>query len=136
MNKRKFVASFSVRIGTRRARIELSPAELHGGPEGAYRVRIDRRWYDLIDGGPAFLGRDELAQLLVKAALDGIPEMPPCPQIKRGARVTATYKEDGVQHITGGYVEADPVYSMGQWVVPVCMYEGMRYIPVNDLIVR
>ena len=26
---------------------ELSPAENHGGPAGRFRVRLDRRWYDL-----------------------------------------------------------------------------------------
>ena len=39
-DNRKFCASISVRNGEERAKLELSPAPLHGGPEGFYRVRL------------------------------------------------------------------------------------------------
>ena len=41
-DNRKFCASISVRNGEERAKLELSPAPLHGGPEGFYRVRLAR----------------------------------------------------------------------------------------------
>ena len=43
-DNRKICASISVRNGEERAKLELSPAPLHGGPEGFYRVRLARRW--------------------------------------------------------------------------------------------
>ena len=80
-------ATFSVRVGSRRVRFEISPAASHGGPEDAYRVRIDRRWHDL-DGKPLFLRRPELAALLADYALGGISEPAPAPEIPCPSRVT------------------------------------------------
>lgn len=60
-DNRKFCASISVRNGEERAKLELSPAPLHGGPEGFYRVRLARRWLDTEDGAPRFFDRDGLA---------------------------------------------------------------------------
>lgn len=49
-DNRKFCASISVRNGEERTKLELSPAPLHGGPKGFYRVRLTRRWLDKEDG--------------------------------------------------------------------------------------
>ena len=53
---KKFCGSIGVRFCTIRMKIELSPAENHGGPAGRFRVRLDRRWYDLfyIGSSPHF----------------------------------------------------------------------------------
>ena len=62
-DKRKFSGSVSVRAGETRVRMELSPAPLHGGPEGCYRVRLARRWLDTDDGRLVGLGtHDQLRQ--------------------------------------------------------------------------
>ena len=68
-DNRKFTGSMSVRIDTRRVKLELSPAPLHGGPEGMYRVRVDRRWLDAEDGKTRFMDRIEIANLAARIAL-------------------------------------------------------------------
>lgn len=67
-DNRKFCASISVRNGEERAKLELSPAPLHGGPEGSYRVRLARRWLDTEDGAPRFFDRDGIARLAAELA--------------------------------------------------------------------
>ena len=80
-DNRKFTASISVRRGDERAKLELSPAPLHGGPEGWYRVRLARRWLDTDDGAPRFFDRDGLACLAAELALCGLETPPPAPII-------------------------------------------------------
>lgn len=137
MDKRKFIASFSVRIDTRRARFELSPGPLHGGPEGSFRVRIDRRWHDGPDGGPIFLDRARLVDLVVGMALGDMPEPAQDPCIPRGTRVSVRFEKGGVNRVEGGFTVAPAVLAHdGRWVVPVTMYGGTRYIPVEDIVAR
>lgn len=137
MSRRKFSGSFSVRIDTRRARFELSPAELHGGPEGAFRVRIDRKWHDGPNGKPLFFDRSGLADMVVGAALDGMPEPAPLPQIKHGDRVSVRFERDGCGRVEGGFVSAPPILGHdGRWWVPVTMYGGTRYVPTDDIIAQ
>lgn len=45
-NTRIFSGSISVKTGTTRTKLELSPAELHGGEQGFVRVRMGRRWVE------------------------------------------------------------------------------------------
>lgn len=61
-DKRKFEASFSVKVDTQRVRFELSPAALHNGPIGLYRVRVGRRWLDTPDGLPRFMDREQIGR--------------------------------------------------------------------------
>lgn len=137
MDKRKFSGSFSVRIDTHRARFELSPAEIHGGPEGSFRVRIDRKWHDGPDGKPLFFDRSRLADLVVDAALDGLPATPRRPQIQRSERVSVRFEADGVRRVEGGFVAAPPILGHdGRWWVPVTMYGGTRYVPTDDIIAK
>lgn len=137
MDRRKFLGSFSVRIDTRRARFELSPAEIHGGPEGSFRVRIDRKWHDGPDGKPLFFGRSRLADLVVGAALDGMPTAPLQPRIQRGERVSVRFEADGVRRVEGGFVAAAPILGHdGRWWVPVTMYGGTRHVPTDDIIAK
>ena len=78
-DNRKFCASISVRNGERRLKLELSPASLHGGPEGFYRVRLARRWLDTEDGAPRFFDRDGIARLAAELALClTFPAIPAC----------------------------------------------------------
>ena len=57
-DNRKFCASIYVRNGEQRVKLELSPASQHGGPEGFYRVRVERRWLNTEDGRPRWFDRD------------------------------------------------------------------------------
>lgn len=45
-NTRIFSGSISVKTDTTRTKLELSPAELHGGEQGFVRVRMGRRWVE------------------------------------------------------------------------------------------
>lgn len=137
MDKRKFIASFSVRIDTRRARIEIAEGQIHGGPEGSFRVRIDRRWHDGPDGSPVFLDRARLVDLVVGLALGHMPEPAQDPCIARGARVSVRFEKGGVNRVEGGFTAAPAVLAHdGRWVVPVTMYGGTRYVPVEDIVAR
>jgi len=137
MDKRKFIASFSVRIDTRRTRIEVAEGQIHGGPEGTFRVRIDRRWHDGPDGSPIFLDRSRLVDLVVGLALGDMPEPAKDPRIHRGTRVSVRFEKDGVNRVEGGFTAAPAILAHdGRWVVPVTMYGGTRYIPVEDIVAR
>ena len=87
-DNRKFCASISVRNGERRLKLELSPASLHGGPEGFYRVRLARRWLDTEDGAPRFFDRDGIARLAAELALCGLETPAPAPDIPCNSRVS------------------------------------------------
>ena len=62
---KKFCGSIGVRFGTILMNNDLSPAENHGGPAGRFRVRLDRRWYDLEDQ-KLFLCADERDAALIR----------------------------------------------------------------------
>lgn len=84
---KKFCGSIGVRFCTIRMKIELSPAENHGGPAGRFRVRLDRRWYDLEDR-KLFLCADEVAALAAEFAAGGeitpvtVPDLPVKTRVK------------------------------------------------------
>lgn len=137
MDKREFLGSFSVRIGTDRIRFEIADATLFGGPAGTFRVRIDRRWHDGDEGRHLYLDRQGLSALVVIAAMGSMPEPAEAPIIPRNARVSARIREDGNVRTTGGTVVAPPILAHdGRWVVPVMMYGGTRYVPVSDLTIH
>ena len=116
-------ATFSVRVGSRRVRFEVSPAASHGGPEDAYRVRIDRRWHDL-DGKPLFLRRPELAALLADYALGGISEPAPAPEIPCPSRVTVEVWRTA----------SPPILAHdGQWMVAVSYGGKVEFLPVKNV---
>lgn len=161
MATRHFCASFSVRIGTRRVRFELAPAPEHGGPEGFFRVRADRRWCDDAEGRPRFLERGQVAALVVDAALGVLPDpaMDPAPVLPPRTRVSVNWELDGIPHSECGWTVAPPVRAAGGsgpqtgpcsgwdgtqgdpadglWLVPVVMYgKGVVYVPVTACIWR
>ena len=137
MDNRKFIASFGVRIDTRRARFEVSPGPLHGGPEGTFRVWIDRRWHDGPDGQPLFLDRTRLAGLVVESALGDLPDPAQDPCIPSGTRVSVRFERSGANRVEGGFTAAPAILAHdGRWVVPVVVYGGTRYIPADDIVFR
>ena len=125
---KNFCGSIGVRFGTNRAKIELSPAENHGGPAGRFRVRLDRRWYDLEDR-KLFLCADEVAALAAEFAAGGeitpvtVPDLPVKTRVK----------------VPRGVPGASPVWTPiraadGLWYVAVMVYGGVELHPVDNLV--
>lgn len=123
-DNRKFCASISVRNGEERAKLELSPAPLHGGPEGFYRVRLARRWLDTEDGVPRFFDRDGIARLAAELALCGLETPAPAPEFLAipaclcGAR-TAFMKAPGRTR-SRFWTTRDAGWSMFRWEESAC----------------
>lgn len=140
-DRRKFCASFSVRIGTRRMRFELSPASLHGGPEGAYRVRVDRRWHDGPDGQPAFFFRDRLAALLADAALGELSTPPEPPALRDQMRVSVVRerRDSGEPFsLDAAWTSSPPILAHdGRWMIAVLLPDqGRTFVPCDDVIAK
>lgn len=72
-NTRNFCGSISVKFDGKRTKLELSPAEDHGGPAGMLRVRQNRRWLD------GFFNADGIIALITSLASTAAPheEAPP-----------------------------------------------------------
>lgn len=131
---RKFCGSIGVRFGTSRAKIELSPAENHGGPAGRFRVRLDRRWYDLEDR-KLFLCADEVAALAADIAAGGeiIPVAVPDLPVK--ARVKVPRGIPGASPYWSGYVASAPIRADdGRWWVAVVVYGGVEMHAADTLV--
>lgn len=138
-DKRKFEASFSVRMGTQRVRFELSPATIHGGSAGAYRVRIDRRWYDSPEGDALFLTREHIARLLVDTSLDTLEPLPPVPpDFRNYTRCGVTFMDKGEEVSARCIVLSPPIRSFdGQYYVFVqAAGYGRFFAPTNNITVR
>lgn len=162
-DKRKFEASFSVRIahggvrppstpqsatgqsplassiGTQRVRFELSPAALHGGGAGLYRVRVNRRWYDGPDGEPMFLSREGIAQLLVDISLQVLEPLPPAPEdFRKYKRCSVRLQRGSSEYTTQCIVWSAPIRAFdGQFYVLVSVYGvGRIFVPASNIIVR
>lgn len=132
-------------MGTKRTRFELSPAEVHGGPEGLFRVRVDRRWHDGPEGEALFLDRDGLAHLVASAALGTVGAPAPRPSLRRGARVSvriedegrARVEDEGRARVEGGFTVGPLILAHdGRWMVPVTVYGGTRYVAAEDIVAK
>lgn len=132
-DNRKFCASISVRNGESRVKLELSPASLHGGPDGCYRVRLARRWLDTEGGEPRFLDRNGLARLAAQFALGGLEEPIPVPNIPCPSRVSVL-RDDGY---VGTWTNTEPILDYtGRWVVNVSVDGKRVFVPVEAVIVH
>ena len=108
-------------------KIELSPAENHGGPAGRFRVRLDRRWYDL-EYRKLFLCADEVAALAAEFPV-AMPDLP----VK--ARVKVPRGIPGASPVWTGYVASAPIRAAdGLWYVAVMLYGGVELHPVDHLV--
>lgn len=137
MDKRKFPHSFSVRIDTRRTRFELSPAEDHGGPEGAYRVRLARRWLDAPDGSHRYFQREALAGLIAEVALEGFAATPEAPDMPYPCRVSVCRWVDGLPRYIGTWTNSAPILdASGRWMVNVSVDGTRLFVPVEDVTVH
>ncbi len=137
MDNRIFTGGFSVRMGTKRTRFELSPAEIHGGPEGLFRVRVDRRWHDGPEGEALFLDRDGLAHLVASAALGTVGSPAPRPSLRRGSRISVRIEDEGRARVEGGFTVGPFILAHdGRWMVPVTVYGGTRYVAAEDIVAK
>lgn len=134
MDKRKFEASFSVKVDTKRVRFELSPATLHGGSAGAYRIRIDRRWYDSPEGDALFLTREHIARLLVDASLNALEPLPPLPSdFRKYTRCGVTFMDKGEEVSARCIVLSPPIRGFdGQYYVFVQAAGYGRFFAATD----
>ena len=133
-DKRKFTGSISVRTCGERVKLELSPASLHGGPEGFYRIRLARRWLDTEDGSPRFFDRDGIARLAAELALCGLEPPAPAPDIPINSRVSVR-RADGFYE--GTWTNTDPILDYtGRWVVNVSLGGKREFVPVADVTVH
>lgn len=132
---KQFCGSIGVRFGTNRMKLELSPAENHGGPAGRFRVRLDRRWYDLEDR-KLFLCADEVAALAAECATGGEIAPVAMPDLPVKARVKVPRGIPGASPYWSGYVASAPIRAAdGRWWVAVVVYGGVE-IHAADTLVR
>ena len=133
-DNRKFCASISVRNGEERAKLELSPASQHGGPEGFYRVRVERRWLNMEDGRPRWFDRDGLARLAAELALCGLETPAPAPDIPCNSRVSVR-RADGLYE--GTWTNTAPILDYrGRWMICVSLNGQRVFVPVEDVVVH
>ena len=133
-DKRKFTGSISVRTCGERVKLELSPASLHGGPEGFYRVRLARRWLDTEDGSPRFFDRDGIARLAAELALCGLETPAPAPDIPINSRVSVR-RADGFYE--GTWTNTEPILDYrGRWMICVSLNGQRVFVPVEDVVVH
>lgn len=135
---RQFCASIGVRFDTRRTKIELSPAPLHGGPEGQFRVRVNRRWMDAPEGGHLFFTEAGLAHLAARLAFGSDPESSTMPVIPPKTRVSVVIDEDGATRHEQGFTLAPPMQALDGrvYVALFCYSLGAVMHPVDALIIR
>lgn len=127
-DKRKITASCLLKVNGRAVRVQLSPASIYGGPEGAYRVRVNRVWRNGYDGNPLFVDRGALAALLADA-LYGVPLLDaPVPDLPCNARVCVNIRRDeDVYDKADGWTYSTPIRADdGQWYVLVSA-QGRRF---------
>lgn len=133
MDKREFCGSFSVKVDTKRVAFELSPAPLHGGPDGFFRVRVARRWVET----PRFFDRASLAALVADAALGGLPEPAPAPDIPCPSRVSVRLWRNDMPYYVGTWTNTPPILDhAGRWMVNVSLDGKRVFVSVEDVIVH
>lgn len=138
-DNRQFVGSVSIRIEDVRTKLELSPAELHGGEEGLFRVRVKRRWLDSPEGKPLFFDKVRLAELIAGYVFaDAVATLPEtAPDIPRGSRVSVKFWHEGNPHSEGIFTSTPPFRGFdGRFYVFVMTYAaGFIAVPVEDVTV-
>ena len=129
-----FCGSIGVRFDTKRIKVELSPAENHGGPAGRYRVRVDRRWYDRADGRHLYLSPADVAALAAELAAGGQIAQVSAPDLPVKTRVRVPRGIPGASPVWVGYTATEPILAAdGRWFVAVSMYGGVEMHPVDNL---
>ena len=138
-DNRQFFGSVSIRVEDTRSKLELSPAELHGGEEGLFRVRIKRRWLDSPEGKPLFFDKVRLAEFIAGHVFaDAVATLPEtAPDIPRNTRVSVKFWHKDMPHHEGVYTSSPPYRGFdGRFYVWVMTYAaGFIAVPVEDVTV-
>lgn len=117
-DKRRFPASCLLKLDGQALRVQLSPAAIYGGPEGTYRVRVNRVWRNGHDGNPQFFDRAGLAALLAGLLQAGAAQAATCPDIPADARVAVKARE--TSETLNGWTYSTPIRADdGIWYVLV-----------------
>lgn len=134
-DKRKFSHTICVKIGTQRHRIECSPAELHGGSKGLFRIRHNRKWIDA-NSEKIFLDNEKTA-LLIADLLGGKNQTTEKPQLEKGTRCSITVWEKDNPLQLGAITGSEPILDYnGVWQVYVIAYGFQGFYPCKDLILK
>lgn len=136
-DNRVFIGSVSLRLEETRTKIDLSPAEEHGGEEGLFRVRIGRRWLDTPEGGKLFFDKIRLAELVAAHVFADVDATLPtaAPDIPCHSRVSVKFWHGGNPHSEAVYT-ATPFFRGfdGRFYVWVMTYEaGFICVPSKDV---
>lgn len=122
----KFLASFSVRVGTKRHRIELAPHD-----ESRYRVRIDRRYHD------TELDTLQIAKVVVGMALGEQMQNPPPDDYRKYTRCSVWIDEGKYMGWNQCTVWSAPVrFYDGKWYVFVSSVAGRMHVSCSDIKIR
>ena len=117
-DKRRITASCLLKLDGQALRVQLSPAVIYGGPEGAYRARVNRVWLNGHDGSPLFVDRAGLAELLAGLLQAGVAQVATCPDIPADARVAVQALE--TSELLNGWTYSTPIRADdGIWYVLV-----------------
>jgi len=138
--KRIFSSSICVKTSaTTLSKLELFPAEQwDDGPAGCYRVRENRRWIDLPEGGRCFLTPKQLSELVVERLTGARPAfVSEKPDLPKGTPVRVPNKKviDGRPLYDITKTVSDPIRLFdGRWHVAVLLYgKGIVFVPADGL---
>lgn len=134
---RRFPASCVLRVDGKPVRIQLSPAEIYGGPESHFRARVNRRWHDGVDGQPLFMDRAGLADFLAGLLAAGTCETSPRPEIFPDMRVMVCRPDAGefeIDEDVQGWTYSGPILAHdGRWYVLVSAGGYRRFARCQDV---
>lgn len=134
---RRFPFSCLLRLGGSAVRVQLSPAELYGGPEGQYRARVNRRWHDGADGCHLFMDRAALADFLAGLLSAATAGTPPRPALLQDMSVMVRRQDAGdfdADEYERGWTYSEPILAHdGQWYVLVSAGGRRRFARCEDV---
>lgn len=115
-DKRKFLSTICVKSDTNNIRLELSPAEIYGGPEGHVRIRVGRRWTD------GFYTAEGVGALVARMASSEMLHLAQPPDLPYGTWVKVDIPEDD---------EFLPYTTKVINKTPIRLFDGAFYVLVN-----
>ena len=119
-DNRKITASCLLKVDGTALRVQLSPATIYGGPEGAFRARVNRVWRNGHDGNPLFVDRAGLGILLADLLCAAPAQDTACPNLPNDARVSVTVLRDDEPQQLSGWTYSTPIRADdGLWYVVV-----------------
>lgn len=134
-DNRKFSHTICVKTGTKRHRIECSPAELYGGKKGLFRIRHNRKWIDANQEKTFF--DNEKTAFLICELLGGKRQTEEKPQIAKGTRCSIVIWEKDNPVQLGAMTGSEPILDYnGEWQIYVIAYGFQGFYPCKNLILK